>query len=139
MDIIPDFKWLGVGGDSVITQLVLRFDTMRFNPEDSDVWSHKGALAGSDSLLEKVVNGFYEVIFRAVVGAKRCLVIIFDLAGGLVVSEDIATAEAVDRLFGVANHEKGGVTAAKEGLKNLILDRISILKLINQRSFKLSS
>ena len=52
--------------------------------------------------------------------------------GRFEISEDIGSAESVDRLLRITNEEKTVILEAEDGSKDLVLCWIGILKLIDQ-------
>ena len=66
----------------------------------------------------------------AVVGGEG--VMVPRVFGGLEVGIDVGAAEAVNRLFGVADEEQRVALRDKDFLENFVLQRVGVLKFVNQ-------
>ena len=60
------------------------------------------------------------------------------LTGGLHIRKYIGSPKAVDRLFRIADEKQGLVTRPEYPVEDFILNRVGILKLIDQRRSELS-
>ena len=87
-------------------------------------------------LLEQVVDRRHQSLGRAVVGAQH-MVAAFSGTPRTEVAVDVSTAEAVDRLLGVADQQQGAglvvVGDAVEPVKDPRLLRRGVLELVDQR------
>ena len=88
---------------------------------------------GSPCVIEQGIEGIKQRRRRAPVISQGKTTLFTHLSGRPHVGEDIGATEAVDRLFRVADKKERQIRASVDGSENLILHRISILKLVNQR------
>lgn len=57
------------------------------------------------------------------------------ILSGLQIGVNVRTAKAVNRLFGVANEKQRAALLDKNLAENFVLQRVGILKFVNQRDF----
>ena len=69
---------------------------------------------------------------RSVVGAQG-MALGRTVPGSLKVGEDVGSAERVDRLLRVADHEQGRPAVCEHSAEDLVLNRIGVLEFVDQR------
>ena len=88
--------------------------------------NRRGALCGAKwrfNLLEHMVDGVDQTLTGAVVGVERVQRLRVQrqrIGAGLQVGVEVGTTEAVDGLFGVANHDEGVAGIACAGVVNAV-------------------
>jgi len=109
---------------------------LRFGDEAaSNEWRRRDAvkdkwLAG---VVEETVEAVEQLRRRAPVRVEREAPLFANIAGGLEIGEDVRPAKAVDRLLGIADEEKWRIRVGVDAPEDVVLHRIGVLKLVDQR------
>ncbi len=84
------------------------------------------------------VDGLDVAFFGAVIAFQLMPVLLIDLVADFQVGADIAAAEAIDGLLGVANYKTGPLLSGldKQALKDFPLQRVSVLELVDKRGLE---
>ena len=84
-------------------------------------------------MAEDRIHGGHQFALRSPVGAQREAAFLRSRLRRAEVGEDVRAAEAVDGLLGIADEKQPAIVSREDAAKDFPLDRIGILKLINQR------